>query len=138
MRFKSLLILGLVILSILSLVYAYGPRWGGYSTTPPEVSKISGTVEKIYYDPALTISVKTSSGESIIVKVGPAWLQDQINLKVGSKVEVEGYKSYIYNTNVVRALKLTVDGKKVLDLSDTDYGYRFGRGFGHMNFCPHW
>ncbi|MGB9856823.1 MAG: hypothetical protein ACPLKX_01590 [Dictyoglomaceae bacterium] len=131
MRFKNLLILGLVILGILSLVYAYGPRWGGYyNTNPPEIFKISGTVEKIYYAPALTISVKTASGENFIVKVGPVWLQDQINFKVGSKVEVEGYKSYIYNTNVIRALKLTVDGKKVFDIS-TDINYGFGK-WGYM------
>lgn len=52
---------------------------------------------------------------------------------------MEGYKSYIYNTNVVRALKLTVDGKKVFDIS-TQNNYGFGpRGYFHcMGFDPHW
>lgn len=49
--------------------------------------------------------------------------------------KIIGIFSLVY-ANVFKAIKLTVDGKKVLDLSDRNYG--FGRGFGYMGFCYQW
>lgn len=133
MRFKGLVILSLVVFSILSLAYAYGPRFApgtcpNCSTTLEQV-KVIGTVEKIYYDPGLTIDVKTTKGETITVRIGAYWLQNKLNLKVGSKVEIDGFKSAV--TNVIRALKVSVDGKQLLDLtSQSNQGIGRRQGFG--------
>jgi hypothetical protein len=140
MKFKGFAVLSLVILGLLSLAYAYGPRFGGYlAQTNVQLTKISGTVSKIVNTPALTITVKTASGDKEVI-LGPAWLQIK-ELKVGSKIEIEGFESPVSKN--FKAVKVVVDGKEVLNLSKSvSYGNpgfgspRGRRGFKNYQNCP--
>uniref|UniRef100_A0A7C3RKW6 Uncharacterized protein n=1 Tax=Dictyoglomus thermophilum TaxID=14 RepID=A0A7C3RKW6_DICTH len=136
MKFKSLVILSLVIHSVFSLAYAYGPKFGGYmANVNIQLTKISGTVSKITNTPALTVTIKTVSGDKEVI-LGPAWLQIK-DLKVGSKIEVEGFVSPV--TNVFKAVKASVDGKEVLNLQNSPWNniVRGGRrGFQNYQNCP--
>lgn len=135
MKFKGLVILSLVILSVFSLAYAYGPKFGGYvANVNVQLTKISGIVSKITNTPALTVTVKTASGDKEVI-LGPAWLQIK-DLKVGSKIEVEGFVSPV--TNVFKAVKVTVDGKEVLNLQNSSWNNGRGgrRGFQNYQNCP--
>ncbi len=134
MRFKGLVIFSLVVFSIFSLSYAYGPRFSVNLTNNLQLTKISGTVTKIENRPALTITVKTGIGEKEVL-LGPAWLQIK-ELKVGSKIEVEGFESPV--SKIFKAVKVTVDGKEVLNSLTQNRGYTGRRMLGFRNFqnCP--
>ncbi|MFN3698738.1 MAG: hypothetical protein ACK4SU_00905, partial [Dictyoglomus sp.] len=136
MRFKGLVILSLVLLGISSFSYAFSPKWRLISTGNLNLTKISGTVSKIENTPALTVTVKTSSGDKQVI-LGPYWLQIK-ELKVGSKIEVEGFESPI--TKVFRAVKVSIEGKEVLNLLTQNIanprGY-IGMGrFRNFQYCP--
>lgn len=142
MKFKGFAILSLIILGLFSLSYAYGPRFGGYLAHNVQLTKISGTVTKVANNPALTVTVKTASGDKEVI-LGPAWLQIK-ELKVGSKIEIEGFESPI--TKNFKAVRVVVDGKEVLNLAkntafgNPNYGNLRGRGRGFQNYqnCPCW
>ncbi len=142
MRFKGLVILSLVILSIFSLSYAFGPKWGfglGVNSNDISITKISGTVSKIENTPALTVTIKTTSGDKQVI-LGPYWLQVK-ELKVGSKIEVEGFESPV--TKIFKAVKVRVDGKEVLNLLNQNIAnfreYNVGRiiRFRGFQYCPY-
>ncbi len=140
MKFKGLAVLSLVILGLFSLAYAYGPRFGGYlAQNNVQLTKISGTVAKIANTPALTVTVKTATGDKEVI-LGPAWLQIK-ELKVGSKIEIEGFESPVSKN--FKAVRVVVDGKEVLNLArNVSYGNpAFGnprgrRGFQNYQNCP--
>ncbi len=111
MNFKGLVILSLIILGVLSLSYAFGPKWGPYLPSKVNLTKIVGTVSKIENTPALTVTIKTTSGEKQVI-LGPIWLQIK-ELKMGSKIEVEGFESPV--TKIFKAVKVSVDGKEILN-----------------------
>lgn len=142
MKIKGMLVLSLVILGIVSLAYAYGPRFGGgyLALNNVQLTKIVGTVTKIANTPALTVTVKTTTGDKEVI-LGPAWLQIK-ELKVGSKIEVEGFESPV--TKIFKDVKVVVDGKEVMNLEKNvaqnrlQGGRNFvGRRYNYQN-CPCW
>lgn len=88
MKFKGLVILSLIILGILSLSYAFGPKWGPYLPSKLSLTKIVGTILKTENIPALTVIIKTTSGEKQVI-LGPIWLRIK-ELKMGSKYRSRG------------------------------------------------
>lgn len=111
MKFKGLVILSLIIPGILSLSYAFFPKWSPYLPSKLSLTKIVGTILKTENIPALTVIIKTTSGEKQVI-LGPIWLRIK-ELKMGSKIEVEGFESPV--TKIFKAVKVSADGKEILN-----------------------
>ncbi|TYC06792.1 MAG: hypothetical protein FXF54_00150 [Kosmotoga sp.] len=148
---KKLMVVTLVSLLLIGTgVFAFGPRWDTETQNTPagnyrmrdmdefepqylnredsvyfsgEDIEFEGTVVEVKAFPTVFV-VETEDGTVYDVHSGPVWLYEDVEVTVGSEVEITGKLITDEDGNFVVLTTITVDGKEIVIRDADGFGFK--------------